>query len=72
MTAAAKTSATRITAMRIYVDNVSKYLVNASTLDTSLAIAAGTHNMVVQALGFKWCNLQEGADDHRALVIRVH
>jgi len=35
--------------MRIYVDNVSKYLVNASTLDTSLAIVAGTHKMVVQA-----------------------
>ena len=49
VTAAARTSATRITAMRIYVDNVSKYLVNASTLDTSLAIVAGTHKMVVQA-----------------------
>jgi hypothetical protein len=35
--------------MRIYIDNVSKYLVNASTLDTSLAIAAGTHSAVVQA-----------------------
>lgn len=63
VTAAAKTSATRITAMRIYVDNVAKYLVNASTLDTSLAVAAGTHNMVVQAWGviFK-----------KALTITVH
>jgi hypothetical protein len=48
VTAAAK-SAAPITAMRIYVDNVSKYLVNASTIDTSLSIASGTHSLVVQA-----------------------
>jgi hypothetical protein len=46
---AAAKSTHPITAMRIYIDNVSKYLVNASTLDTSLAIAAGTHSAVVQA-----------------------
>jgi len=48
VTAAAKSGAP-ITAMRIYVDSVSKYLVNASTIDTSLAIASGTHSLVVQA-----------------------
>jgi hypothetical protein len=35
--------------MRIYVDNVSVYLVSASKLDTSVAMASGTHNVVVQA-----------------------
>jgi phosphatidylinositol-3-phosphatase len=48
VTAAAK-SAAPITAMRIYVDSVSQYLVNASTIDTSLSIASGTHSLVVQA-----------------------
>lgn len=47
-TAAAK-STHPITAMRIYVDSISKYLVNASALDTSLSIASGTHSVVVQA-----------------------
>jgi hypothetical protein len=47
-TAAAK-STHAITAMRIYVDNISKFTVNASSLDTSLAIATGTHSIVVQA-----------------------
>ena len=35
--------------MRIYVDNVSVYLVSASKLDTSVSIASGTHSVVVQA-----------------------
>jgi hypothetical protein len=35
--------------MRIYVDNVSVYLVSASKLDTSVAIASGQHSVVVQA-----------------------
>jgi hypothetical protein len=35
--------------MRIYVDNVSVYLISASKLDTSVAMASGTHNVVVQA-----------------------
>ena len=46
---AAAKSTHPITAMRIYIDNVSKYLVNASSLDTSLAISTGTHSAVVQA-----------------------
>jgi len=49
ITAAARSGAGRITAMRIYVDNTSKFAVNAPSLDTNLALAAGTHTMVVQA-----------------------
>lgn len=48
--AAAKSSSTApITAMRIYVDNVSQYLTNSSSLNTSLSLAAGSHYVVVQA-----------------------
>ncbi|HET8892364.1 MAG TPA: hypothetical protein VFQ41_25945 [Candidatus Angelobacter sp.] len=46
---ASATSANPITAMRIYVDNVSVYLISASKLDTSVTIAAGGHSVVVQA-----------------------
>lgn len=46
--AAAKSSAP-ITAMRIYVDNVSKYLTYASSLNTSIGLSSGTHLLVVQA-----------------------
>ena len=46
---ASATSANPITAMRIYVDNVSVYLISASKLDTSIAIASGSHSVVVQA-----------------------
>ncbi|HKD79644.1 MAG TPA: alkaline phosphatase family protein [Candidatus Angelobacter sp.] len=46
---AAARSTNPVTAMRIYIDGVSKYLINASTLDTSLSIASGTHSAVVQA-----------------------
>jgi len=46
---ASATSANPITAMRIYVDNVSAYLVSASKLDTSVTMSAGTHSVVVQA-----------------------
>jgi hypothetical protein len=35
--------------MRIYVDNVSKFSINASSLNTSLALPTGTHSVVVQA-----------------------
>lgn len=38
-----------ITAMRIYVDNLSVYLVSASSLNTSVTMSAGTHSVVVQA-----------------------
>ena len=38
-----------ITGIRIYVDNVSVFLTSASKLDTSVAMAAGKHNVVVQA-----------------------
>ena len=35
--------------MRIYVDSVSKFSVDASSLDTSIALAAGTHSIDIQA-----------------------
>jgi hypothetical protein len=38
-----------IAAMRIYVDNIAKFTVNASSLDTSVTLATGTHSAVVQA-----------------------
>ena len=38
-----------ITAMRIYVDSVSAYLVDAASLNTSLAMSAGSHSISVQA-----------------------
>jgi len=47
-TAAAK-STHPITVMRIYVDNVSRFNTNSSSLNTSLALATGTHSVVVQA-----------------------
>ncbi|MGC2696551.1 MAG: alkaline phosphatase family protein, partial [Candidatus Angelobacter sp.] len=46
---AAAKSSHPIAAIRIYVDNVSKFLTNASTLDTSLALTTGAHSVVVQA-----------------------
>ena len=46
---AAAKSTHPIKAMRIYVDNISKFAIDASSLDTSLAVAAGTHSVVVQA-----------------------
>jgi PKD repeat protein len=46
---ATTTSASAVTAMRIYVDNVSAYLVNAASIDTSLQLAPGSHYVVVQA-----------------------
>jgi hypothetical protein len=35
--------------MRIYVDNISVYLISASKLDTYVTVAAGGHSVVVQA-----------------------
>jgi hypothetical protein len=46
---ASATSTHPITAMRIYVDNVSVYLVSASSLNTSVTLSAGSHSVVVQA-----------------------
>lgn len=46
---AAAKSTHPITAMRIYVDGVSKYAVNASQVDTSLSLASGTHSVMMQA-----------------------
>lgn len=38
-----------ITAMRIYVDNNAMYTVNAASLNTSLSLGGGSHNVVVVA-----------------------
>lgn len=46
--ASASSSAT-ITAMRIYVDNVSVFLTSSNQLDTLVPIATGSHSVVVQA-----------------------
>lgn len=46
---ASAASSLPITAMRIYVDNVSVYLVMAGQLDTSVAMSAGSHSVIVQA-----------------------
>jgi hypothetical protein len=46
---ASATSTSSITGMRVYVDNVSVYAISASNIDTSIAMTAATHNVVVQA-----------------------
>jgi len=46
---ASATSTSSITGMRVYVDNVSVYAISASKIDTSIAMSAATHNVVVQA-----------------------
>jgi hypothetical protein len=46
---AAAKSTHPITAMRIYVDSVSKFTIDASSLNTSLALASGAHSVVMQA-----------------------
>lgn len=46
---ASASSSHAITAMRIYVDNVSVYAISAASLNTSVTMATGTHSVVVQA-----------------------
>lgn len=46
---ASAASTNPITAMRIYVDNVSVFLASTSKIDTSVTMAQGAHNVVVQA-----------------------
>lgn len=46
---AAAKSALPITTIRIYIDNISVFDVKSSTLDVSLPVASGTHNVVIQA-----------------------
>src|ERR1700742_768477 len=46
---ASATSTHPITAMRIYIDNTSVFLGSTGSLDTSLAVASGKHNVVIQA-----------------------
>ena len=46
---ASASSSFPITAVRIYVDNVSMFTVNAATLDTFVPVSSGSHFVVVQA-----------------------
>ena len=46
---ASASSSHPISAMRIYVDNVSVYFVSSSKIDTSVAMSSAKHNVVVQA-----------------------
>jgi PKD repeat protein len=46
---ATATSQNPITAMRVYVDNVSMYTLGAAKLDTCLTLPSGAHYIVVQA-----------------------
>ena len=54
-----------ITAMRIYVDSTSVYLVYASKLNTNVSMSTGGHSVTVQA----WDNL--GAVYKKALSVNV-
>jgi hypothetical protein len=47
--AASATSASPITAMRIYVDGANAYTVNAAYINAPVAMSPGAHNVVVQA-----------------------
>src|SRR5437667_2718003 len=49
--------------MQIYVDGVKQYQISAKSLDTSLAMAAGTHRLTVQAY--------DGAYFHQTVYITV-
>ena len=46
---ASASSSAPITAMQIYVDNVSVFLTSSNKIDTSIPLAAGNHFVVVQA-----------------------
>ncbi len=46
---ASATSTSSITGMRVYVDNVSVYALSAGKIDTSIAMSAATHTVVIQA-----------------------
>jgi PKD repeat protein len=46
---ASATSSKPITAMKVYVDSVAKYTVNAASLDTYLSMKSGTHTVTINA-----------------------
>lgn len=46
---ASANAANPVTAMRIYLDGVSAFAVNASSLDTQITAGAGAHSLIVQA-----------------------
>jgi PKD repeat protein len=47
--AKAASATAKITAMKVYVDNVAKYSVNAASLSTTLTLSTGTRHITVQA-----------------------
>ena len=47
--ASASSAVAPITAMRLYIDSVDKYDVFTNTLDTSLVVTTGTHNLHINA-----------------------
>lgn len=49
-----------ITAMKIYVDNISKYSTSSSSVDQLIAVSKGTHNVVFQAWDSKG-NIYKGS-----------
>src|SRR6202000_2083458 len=63
--AAPATATAPITAMRIYVDNVSVYLTSTAKIDTSVAMSAASHNVVIQA----WYS--KGTVYKQSLVLKV-
>ena len=62
---AAATSTSPITAMRIYVDNVSVYSTSAAKIDASIAMSAAKHNVVVQAWDSKGNFIKQALDSGR-------
>ncbi|HEY3768967.1 MAG TPA: hypothetical protein VGN44_09850 [Candidatus Angelobacter sp.] len=62
---ASATSTSPVTAMRIYVDNVSVYLTSTAKINASVAMSAATHNVVIQAWDSK------GTVYKQALVLKV-
>jgi hypothetical protein len=49
-----------IKAMKIYVDNISKYSTSSSSVDQMIAMSKGTHNVVFQAWDTKG-NIYKGS-----------
>jgi hypothetical protein len=56
---ASSTSTHPITAMRIYVDNVSVYNTSAASLDTQIALSTGQHNTIIKAWDSSGAILQQ-------------
>lgn len=62
---ATATSTSPITAMRVYVDNVSAYTVSAASINTSITMSQARHSVVIQAWDSK------GVVTKQALILTV-